>query len=171
MSLPMSPKLATTLIDPNWKMPPKEKVYEALSAVVDGRVKLIGASKAEVTSSGGEKNYLVEWSEDGTEITSNDNASFWQGYIGYPIIAVLLVTGRIPYESESVGGLAGISWKKINKQHKNDYAKATQAVLQDLAARGIATEPITETADRIFNALQSLPLRKMTSRRQRPPIA
>ena len=72
-----------------WKSPPKAKVYEALSAVADGRVTLMGGEKAEVVSSDGTKTYHVEWSPDSNQITSNDNASYWQGYLGYPIIAVL----------------------------------------------------------------------------------
>jgi hypothetical protein len=71
-----------------WKSPPKAKVYEALSAVADGRVTLMGGEKAEVVSSDGTKTYHVEWSPDSNQITSNDNASYWQGYMGYPIIAV-----------------------------------------------------------------------------------
>ena len=81
-----------------WNMPPIAKVYEALSAVADGRVKLTGETTAEVLSSERDKTYTVKWSGGERSITSNDNATRWQGYIGYPIIAVLLETGRIPYD-------------------------------------------------------------------------
>ena len=39
----------------SWALPPPAKVYEALSAVADGRVRVTGAREAEVTSSLGEK--------------------------------------------------------------------------------------------------------------------
>jgi len=165
----MKTPLSSGLIDAKWKMPPSEKVYEALSAVADGRVTLTGPTSAEVGSSSGDKKYLVEWSADGSEISSNDNASYWQGYIGYPIIAVLLVTGRISYDQAAGEALRGLEWKKLNKQHKNDYAKAVKAVLDDLEARGTPAQPIVEAANAIFGKLVELPLKKMLSRRRRPP--
>jgi len=72
----------------SWKMPPLIKVYEALGALGDGRVRIVDSRRALVTSSDGTKTYEVETSEDGREISSNDNASYWQGYLGYPAIAV-----------------------------------------------------------------------------------
>ncbi len=48
----------------DWKVPPKAKIYEALTAVADGRVKLTGGETAEVLSSDGTKTYIVEWSAD-----------------------------------------------------------------------------------------------------------
>ena len=81
-----------------WKMPPKAKIYEALSAVADKRVFITGRSTAQVHSSSRDKTYDVEWSENMHEITSNDNASYWQGYTGYPIIAVLMETGKLSFE-------------------------------------------------------------------------
>ena len=78
-----------------WKLPPRAKVFEAFSAVADGRVRLTGPGSATVTSSGGDKTYDVEWSEDGRTIAANDNASYWQGYLGYPALAVLLERGEL----------------------------------------------------------------------------
>jgi len=65
-----------------WKLPPIVKAYEALGAIGDGRVKLLDERRALVTSSAGDKTYEVETSADGREISSNDNASYWQGYLG-----------------------------------------------------------------------------------------
>ena len=81
-----------------WKVPPKAKIYEALTAVADGRVKVKGAETAEVLSSDGTKTYIVKWSADLREMTSNDNSSYWQRYIGYPIIAVLMALGRLDFD-------------------------------------------------------------------------
>ena len=78
-------------------MPPKANIYEALSAVADQRVTITGLTSAQVQSSSRDKIYDVEWSDDISEITSNDNASHWQGYIGYPIIAVLLKIGKLSF--------------------------------------------------------------------------
>ncbi len=55
----------------SWKMPPFIKVYEALGAIGDGRVRIVDSRRALVTSSDGVKTYEVEVSEDGREISSN----------------------------------------------------------------------------------------------------
>ncbi|MGH7917413.1 MAG: hypothetical protein ACREQE_08080, partial [Candidatus Binataceae bacterium] len=68
--------------DEAWKMPPIAKVYEALGALSDGRVQIESATHARVTSSAGDKVYEVESTTDGRTISSNDNASYWQGYLG-----------------------------------------------------------------------------------------
>lgn len=69
------------------KLPPISKVYEALSAVADGRVSL-EETEAYVTSSDYSKIYTVRFDE--TTYSSNDRATSWQHYAGYPIIAVLI---------------------------------------------------------------------------------
>lgn len=55
------------------KLPPLQKVYEAWSALADGRVEM-GEDEATATSSNGAKHYTVSWSED--TYSSNDNASY-----------------------------------------------------------------------------------------------
>ncbi len=75
------------------KNPPIEKIYEAYSAIADGRVTLC-VGEAAVRSSNGQKEYLVTW--DDRVYTSNDSATYWQGYAGYPVIAVLLLQGELP---------------------------------------------------------------------------
>jgi hypothetical protein len=151
-----------------WKIPPKAKIYEALSAVADGRTKLTGDRKADVVSSGGTKTYVVEWSEDLSGITSNDNASYWQGYMGYPIIAALILLEKLNFKQEVAQLLAGIPWKKINQQFRNDYDKAVEAVLGNLEAKGIQREAVVSEVDSIMAQLEKLELEKLP-RRRRPP--
>ena len=40
--------------------------------------------------------------------TLNDNASYWQGYLGYPGIAVLMLQGKLPYDKELAQQFAGV---------------------------------------------------------------
>jgi hypothetical protein len=143
-----------------WKMPPEAKVYEALSALVDGRVRVTEPGRAEVVSSSGDKVYSVEWSEDGRRISSNDNASVWQGYTGYPIIAVLLATGRISYDPEVARPLAGVPWHDLNEQYKRDYAAAVQSVLQDIERRGGDRPAIERQVEAIYRELEKLGLER-----------
>jgi hypothetical protein len=146
----------------SWKLPPKAKIYEALSAVADNRVKITSETSAIVTSSSLDKNYTVTWSEDLTQITSNDNASHWQGYVGYPIVAVLLVKGKMNFDREIAGHLAGIVWKKVNKQFKNDYDKAVESVLASLEEKGIDTRSIRDEVERIMTQIEQLALKKLS---------
>lgn len=74
------------------KLPPIEKIPEAYSAIADNRV-VMSEHSALVDSSDYTKRYTVTWDED--VYTANDNASIWQGYAGYPMIAVLMLQGKL----------------------------------------------------------------------------
>lgn len=151
-----------------WRFPPRAKVYEALSAVADNRV-IIGDGKARVVSSSGTKTYDVEWVDQGKRIISNDNASYWQGYAGYPIIAVLMVLGKLPYDEELARKLAGIHWKELNKQHNNNYDKAVEAVLRQLQTKGTDPATIVTMAEKILESLKNLDIEKLENQRRHPP--
>ncbi len=151
-----------------WKVPPKAKIYEALTAVADGRVKLKGREAAEVLSSDGTKTYNVEWSADLRQITSNDNASYWQGYIGYPIIAVLMALGRLDFDLRAAQALSGIAWKQMNRRFRNHYDKAVDSVLLNLDVEPGLRQTVVSEVDKIFNQLETLDLEKLP-RRRRPP--
>ena len=134
------------------KMPPIEKVYEAYSALADNRV-CMHETYALVTSSDGAKTYEVAW--DGDTYSSTDNATFWQGYPGYPVIAVLIQQGRLPRpEAFLLAELADIPWHQLNEAHKRDYAKAVD---EALSGKPHAAE-IRETAGALHQALGDLDL-------------
>lgn len=87
------------------KLPPLAKVFEAWSALADGRVALDAEERrASVASSNGAKAYTVAWSEDGAVYSSNDSATYWQGYAGYPVITVLMAQGRLPFDRAMADG-------------------------------------------------------------------
>jgi hypothetical protein len=151
-----------------WKTPPKAKVYEALSAIADGRVKLSGPHTAEVQSSSGSKWYRVEWSDDQTRFTANDNASYWQGYLGYPIISVILSLGKVPLDPNVANHLRNINWHKINKEFKRDYDAAIAYVLDRVANEGTTRAGIIAEVDRIFQDIVGLRLSRMPGK-PRPP--
>ena len=154
----------------DWKMPPKAKVFEAFSAVADERVEITGPTSAIVTSSAGDKTYNVDWSEDGSTINSNDNASYWQGYLGYPIIAVLIATKRIVVSDDVLHDLTGINWNALNKEHKRNYDAAVESALEELRDKGRSPDPIVNAADRVFEELAALNLKRW-KKRKRPPQA
>ncbi len=143
-----------------WKLPPKAKVYEAFSALADGRVHRAGPGRAEVVSSGGDRTYTVTWSEDSRAVASDDNASRWQGYLGYPILAVLLELGELPFDRAVVAPLAGVPWHELNRRFKRDYDAAVEHVLAQLGEHGVDRAPIVAAADAVMARLAQLSLRR-----------
>jgi hypothetical protein len=154
---------------PQWKMPPLAKVYEALGAIGDGRVRVEDGRRASVTSSDGSKTYTVETSADGTEISSNDNASFWQGYLGYPAIAMLIARGVIDADQAAIRALAGVPWKELNSRYRNDYDRTLEEVMRDAAARGYDVDAIRVAAGAVLEAVRRIAPRQ--GPRRRPPRA
>jgi hypothetical protein len=152
----------------NWKAPPKGKIYEALSALGDGRVVMVGERTAQVTSSARDKTYTVEWSEDGEGITSNDNASHWQGYLGYPILAVLMLRGQLSYSPSVASLLAGVPWKRLNDEFRRDYDRAVEHVLEAIVKEGGGRQRVEAEVDRIMAQVVGLRLEKLLPG-ERPP--
>ena len=110
------------------KLPPIEKIYEAYSAIADGRV-TIKEDHGEVYSSDRSKIYTVSF--DGDTYSSNDNSSYWQAYAGYPIIAVLFLQGKLPLNRETAVLFSDINWNQLNKEFKRDYRKALESVMEE----------------------------------------
>lgn len=137
-----------------WKQPPIIKVYEALGAVADGRIKVDGNS-AKVYSSSGNKFYTVSYDPTTSSIMCNDNGSYWAGYLGYPAIAFLLVKEVIPYDDSSAQILKDIKWKDINQDFKNDFSK-TEKYCQDLViTRDGDLNALLKDIDQIYTYLSS----------------
>ena len=139
-----------------WKMPPLVKVYEALGALGDGRVQIIDDEHALVASSEGDKTYEVKTRDGGRELSSSDNASYWQGYVGYPAIAVLLFRGIIPLPAGASYALAGIPWNELNRRFKRDYAKTLAEVESRLKQAGHDPDEIRAEAEAVMRALRAL---------------
>jgi hypothetical protein len=153
----------------SWKMPPPAKIYEALGALADGRVRLESDSRATVLSSDGSKTYVVETRPDSNEISSNDNASYWQGYLGYPAIAVLLARGLMSPRPEVTAALAGIPWKELNTRFRNDYGRTIEEAMARAERAGFDRTMIEEEAEAVLAALQRhAPTRGARRRPARP---
>ncbi len=136
------------------KMPPKEKIAEALSAIADGRIAM-RENEASVASSGGGKHYTVKWTDEDV-FSSNDSATYWQLYPGYPIIAVLLLLGRLPLREDMAEHFAGINWTELNRKHKRKYDRALAEVLHTLEHTGVDTGAIEQYTAMLYTALEKL---------------
>ncbi|MEG1721649.1 MAG: hypothetical protein RR303_01560 [Bacteroidales bacterium] len=144
------------------KMPPIEKIPEAYSAIADNRIEMDAANEmAHVFSSDRTKAYTVTWKD--SVYTSNDNSSYWQGAVGYPMIAVLLLQGKLPLNPDIVALFKDINWKNINTRHKNKYDRALAEVFHDLAMQGIDLHPIENNFREVYADLENLPLKTKKS--------
>jgi hypothetical protein len=155
---------------PLWKMPPRAKVFEALTAIVDGRVSRSGTHSATVKSSDGSKTYSVAWSTDFRQITSNDNGSYWQRCLGYPIIAVLLELGKLPFDANVARPLSGVPWNRLNAEHKRDYELVISKVLHRIGNEGADTGALCQYIDQILTMLPTLGLEQLP-KGKKPPAA
>lgn len=114
-----------------WKQSSPTKIYEAIGAVADGRVKVSG-NTGTCASSSGNKYYEISYDPDSHSIMSNDSTSYWTGELRYPAVAFLLQNEVLTYREDLGKLLTGIPWKDINQKFKNDFDTALQYILQDM---------------------------------------
>lgn len=151
-----------------WKEPPLNKVYEALGAIADGRVDIEG-NTAKVYSSSRNKYYDVVYFPKKNEITSNDNASFWVGYLGYPSIAFLLAKGIIDYDQALLKYLKGFAWKDINQRFKNNFDKTDTYIDTNIVNKyGVDIADLHSKLNDIFEHVMALKLNKL-GKTKKPP--
>lgn len=132
---------------------PIEKVYEAWTAIEDNRIELHDGY-ATVKSSDDTKEYTVRFSGD--TYSSDDNATYWQGYPGYPVIAVMMLQGRLPFDEEEAGKWKDVNWKAINTKFRNKYAKAVESVAEE---RDINLQESQKAAEKVMVALKTLEIK------------
>ncbi len=151
-----------------WDKPTLNKVYEALGALGDGRVEVNG-NNAKVYSSSRNKYYSVSYDPDVNTITSNDNASYYVGYLGYPAIALLLAKGAVAYNTKLVDYLTGFAWKDINQKFKNDFDKTDQYIDKQIIGKyGVNINDFHAQLEQILEAVVRLKLKKPEARQQPP---
>jgi DNA-dependent RNA polymerase auxiliary subunit epsilon len=143
------------------KLPPRVKVLEALGSIADGRVRVINDSEAEVKSSTGDRVYKVLVDVKSNKVFSNDNGTYYRNYVGYPIIAFLMVKGILPYDDKLANALKGINWRKINEAYKN-YSLVENHVKDLLKSKNFSAEYVDKFIDEVLKKLKSLPLYKIS---------
>lgn len=136
------------------KLPPIAKVYEACSALADDRI-LVKEHEALVDSSDYAKTYTVRFHDD--EVSSNDNATVWQHYPGYPILALWMKKGILPVNMDILPAFADINWKKRNTEHKNRYEKVVDEFLVECEEQGYDPQEIRRCMQEILEAVAKLP--------------
>ncbi|TSA58262.1 hypothetical protein D4R42_00070 [bacterium] len=150
-----------------WKLPPIIKIYEALGCLADGRLKVTDF-EVRVYSSSGNKYYIVQYSESENAIMSNDNGSFWVGYLGYPSIAYLMKLGKLPFSKRYSEALKSIAWKDINTKNKNDFTKTMSEIDKIIKQRGINIKEFHDFIDKVEKAIKEKDL-NLLGIKQNPP--
>lgn len=146
-----------------WKLPKPIKIYEALGASAAGRVKE-DENQIRVYNSSGEKFYIVSYDEETNSIYANDNATYWQGYLGYPSIAFLLTTGILEFKGEIADYFKDVNWKKINEEYKRKYDKVIEVVLYDAQKKGGNRNEIENYVGSLMRQIENLNLQKHEKR-------
>ena len=132
------------------KLPPIEKINEAYTCIADKRIEM-KENEAIVSSSDGKKSYKIKWINN--DYTSNDNATFWQGYPGYPVIAILMLQNKLSYNEEIVNLFSNINWHELNDKYKRDYDKAVEEVLNNI---DYDSETIKKETEKIYEEIKNL---------------
>lgn len=135
-----------------WKIPPIPKIYEALGTVADNRIEVEG-NTAKVYSSSGNKFYEVRYDPEKEAIMTNDNGSYWRGYLGYPAIAFLFKINVLPYKEDLAQLLKGIHWKNLNTKFKNNFEKAIQHIEENMSSE--ERERLSEYANEVLSIIKS----------------
>lgn len=153
-----------------WKIPADIKIYEALGTVADGRLELGEDGKsAKVYSSSRGKFYTVTYDPEQKAIMSNDNGSYWQGYLGYPAIAFLMVTGEIAFDRKYAEALKGIAWKDINTKFKNDFDRTVEYIHSTLGDKNVSLDGFLGEVASIRRQIEDLDL-SLLGKRKRPLV-
>ncbi|KRL54140.1 hypothetical protein [Furfurilactobacillus rossiae] len=146
------------------KQPPIAKLYEAYSAIADHRVQQPDVNRWQITSSDNAQYYTVISSDDAQTFSSNDNATYWQGYPGYPILAVWLTLGVLPINQKILPTFEKINWHARNEAVHNHYEQAINQFLSEQT--GDMAKIIQQSLDDQMSQLATL---NFTIKRNRSP--
>ena len=140
-------------------LPPRIKVLEAIGAIADGRVRVIDDKSCKVYSSLRDKEYSVFVDLEKGLAYSDDNGTKYRNYIGYPIIAFLMIKEVLPYNEKIAKALQGISWKTLNEKYKK-YSIVEKIVKGIAKERGVSESEIDLFISNVMSRLRMLKLRK-----------
>lgn len=159
-----------------WELPPDFKIYEALGAIADGRVELIfnpllnlneintprnNIIEVKQYSSSRQKFYTIKYNPETAEIMSNDNATWYIGYLGYPALSALLFIQKIKFDQNILPYFKDIIFKDVNQKYKNNFQKSKLEIDSVLANRGLDLKIFQDQCELIFEQLAALGLRPL----------
>ncbi|MDJ0274899.1 MAG: hypothetical protein QXP43_00030 [Nitrososphaerota archaeon] len=140
-------------------LPPRVKVLEALGAVAGGRVELLSEKEARVRSSEGDRVYRIVVDLESGEVISDDNGTVYRNYVGYPIIAVLMKLGRLPYDEKLARHLADVRWRTMNERYRS-YRLVEREIARMLRSAGIEWSEVEGFVEMVLRQLGDMNLWK-----------
>jgi hypothetical protein len=139
------------------KIPPRIKVLEALGSIADRRIIVLDEKRAKVISSEKNREYFVYLDLEKNVAFSNDNGTKLKGYIGYPIIAFLMIKKVLPFDEKIADALSQIPWKRLNEKYKN-YS-IVEKIAKDIAKkRGIEIILLEKLVEEVMKKISNLSL-------------
>jgi len=141
-------------------MPPRIKFLEALGTIADERIFEKGVNEAIVKASEGDREYRVYVNLEEGVASSDDNGTTYRNYIGYPIIALLIKQGKLPYDAALAEALKGIKWRSLNERYKS-YRRVEQLIKQQISRKGINPSRVDEYIREAESKLMQYRLRKV----------
>jgi len=139
------------------KIPPRIKVLEALGSIADRRIIVLDEKRAKVISSEKDREYFVYLDLEKNVAFSNDNGTKLKGYIGYPIIAFLMIKRVLPFDEKIANALSQIPWKKLNEKYKN-YSIVEKIVKDISKKRGIEINLLEKFIEEVMKKISKLSL-------------
>jgi hypothetical protein len=139
------------------KIPPRIKVLEALGSIADRRIIVLDEKRAKVISSEKDREYFVYLDLEKNVAFSNDNGTKLKGYIGYPIIAFLMIKRVLPFDEKIANALSQIPWKKLNEKYKN-YSIVEKIVKDNAKKRGIEINLLEKFIEEVMKKISTLSL-------------
>jgi len=142
------------------QLPPRIKVLEAIGSIGDNRVVILNDNEARVVSSTGEREYhviVVREGENTYRVYSNDNGTIHRGYIGYPIIAFLMLKGVIPIDRDVMKAMSGVPWKELNERYKK-YSVVENIVMERAERIGVPKRVVNDYVNVVLKKLSLLKL-------------
>ncbi len=153
-------KLIQVMLLIKLKMPPKIKILEAAGAIADGRITIEKANDetiiAKVISSEKDKTYkvIIKKANDDYIVYSDDNGTKLRGYIGYPIISVMMLTGLLSRDQNVEDALKEIEWRKLNETYKKYYV--VEEIVLKKAEPKLPRSYILDFRNNILNELEKI---------------
>lgn len=139
--------------------PPRVKVLEAVGAVAGERVRILSETEAEVRASEGDRTYKVFLDAAKGLADSDDNGTRFRNYIGYPILAFMMVKGLLPYDRDIGMALKDVKWRSVNELFKN-YRLVERYIKEELRRGGISFNRVDGYISSVLEALSKITLEK-----------
>lgn len=146
------------------KLPPRAKIVEALSTVVDERIIIEDLLSKEwkcISSSTPWKFYKILYNEKENQIISNDSWSTNQWFIWYPAIAFLLKIWKLKYDKSILEMVKDTDWIKIKWLVNKDYESSYRLILWNLHMQWFNVDHFVTQIENIYNQISELHLKPL----------